>query len=96
MGGSFWWQNFWIWFMGLMTVGWICTTWIRARHGYPVEDSFGGMTPPPGHDANTPQALAERDRKIAELEERIRVLERIVTDTHKASSLREEIERLET
>lgn len=34
------------------------------------------------------------ERKIEDLEERVRVLERIVTDEHKSSSLKEEIDQL--
>lgn len=92
--GNLWWQNFWLWFMVLMTFGWVVTTWIRARYGYPVEDSLGGKTELPFHARKLEEALADRDDRIARLEERIRVLERIVTDTHKSHVLSEEIESL--
>jgi hypothetical protein len=64
---------------------WIITSWIRARHGYPIENEWGGMTHP-----NDPErerkvtALAEENEKlrghIGRLEERLAVLERIATD----------------
>ena len=45
---------------------WVITTWIRAKHGYPVEDWTGFAKPVGRGDADS-------DRKIA-------VLERIATD----------------
>ena len=27
----------------MFAVGWIVTTWIRARHGYPLDDGAGGQ-----------------------------------------------------
>ena len=44
-----------------------------------------------------PQAPAQpdpRDRELAELRERVRVLERIATDSHRTHDLAEEIEKL--
>jgi len=41
------------------------------------------------------EELADRDDKANALEERIRVLEKIVTDTHKSHALSEEIDSLE-
>jgi len=38
--------------------------------------------------------MAERDTEINKLRERIEVLEKIVTDNHKVSTLADEIERL--
>jgi hypothetical protein len=38
--------------------------------------------------------LNTAERKIDDLEERVQVLERIVTDDHKSNSLKEEIENL--
>ena len=40
------------------------------------------------------QELSDRDDKANALDERIRVLEKIVTDKHSASSLSDEIEQL--
>jgi hypothetical protein len=68
-------------------------TWVRAKHGYPVEDENCGLT---GRSYRGQRASSdlEADRKIAllstenerltgqisRLEERIAVLERIATD----------------
>lgn len=78
--------------------GWIISTWIRAKHGYPVENEFGDTVHRPhGPDADRKIELlaSENGRlkdQIVRLEERISVLERIVTD--KASRLSDEIENL--
>jgi len=80
-------MNFGGFFVPVMAIAffaWVVNTWIRARHGYPIEDGAGR----PVHRSPSPdavadqvrQALASRDATIAKLEERVRVLERIVTD----------------
>jgi len=78
-----------------MTVGWVVTTWIRAKHGYPLEDSLGGHVDRAGHpdvEKKLNDELAKRDATVAKLEERIRVLERIVTD--RSAKLDDEFDRL--
>lgn len=81
-----------------MSMGaWIITTWIRARHGYPVEGEWGGTV---GRDdpkaARQIELLSHENEKligqIGRLEERIAVLERIATD--KPARLAEEIDSL--
>ncbi|MFN0047065.1 MAG: hypothetical protein ACKVOS_11415 [Sphingorhabdus sp.] len=79
------------------TAGWIINNWIRARHGYPLENEWGGTTSKVDVDADRKIDLLSNENatlndKIGNLEERIAVLERIVTD--KAGRLSEEIERL--
>ncbi|MGB5077762.1 MAG: hypothetical protein WBO17_09810 [Sphingorhabdus sp.] len=81
----------------ICTAGWIFNTWIRARHGYPLEDEWGGKTERVGADSERKIMLlsSENDalnNKISHLEERVAVLERIVTD--RAGRLSEEIENL--
>ncbi len=81
----------------ICTVGWIFNNWIRARHGYPLENEWGGTTPKVDADGERKIALLSNENealngKIGHLEERISVLERIVTD--KAGRLSEEIENL--
>ena len=65
-------------------VAWVVNTRIRAKHGYPLDDGAGGAVyKGPSPDAVAEQvrhALESRDATIARLEERVRVLERIVTD----------------
>jgi hypothetical protein len=77
--------------------GWILNNWIRARHGYPLENEWGGQTAKVDHEADRKIMLLSSENetlngKIGHLEERIAVLERIVTD--KAGRLSEEIENL--
>jgi hypothetical protein len=36
--------NFVIAIVVVMTVGWLINNWIRAKHGYPLEDEWGGKT----------------------------------------------------
>jgi hypothetical protein len=81
----------------ICTAGWIFNNWIRARHGYPLEDEWGGKTVKVDVDGDRKIALLSNENealngKIGHLEERIAVLERIVTD--KAGRLSEEIENL--
>lgn len=81
----------------ICTAGWIFNNWIRARHGYPLEDEWGGKTAKVDGEAERKIALLSNENeslngKVGRLEERIAVLERIVTD--KAGRLSEEIERL--
>ena len=77
-------------------VGWVVTTWIRAKHGYPLDDGAGHAVykgaSPDAVAEQVRQALASRDATIAKLEERVRVLERIVTDD--SSRVAREIESL--
>ncbi len=40
------------------------------------------------------EELADRDEKVLALEERLQILEKIVTDTHLSSSLSNEIDEL--
>lgn len=59
--------------------GWLINNWIRARHGYALEDEWGGKT-----DKTDRAALQAENhdlrQQVARFEDRMRVLERIVTD----------------
>jgi hypothetical protein len=77
--------------------GWVINNWIRAKHGYALEDEWGGKTDKIGPDADRKIALLTSENenlggKISHLEERIAVLERIATD--KSTRLADEIESL--
>ena len=80
--------------------GWIINNWIRAKHGYPLENEWGGMTDAgskTGPDAERKIELlsnenAELVGKIDRLQERLAVLERIATDPAKRTA--DEIEAL--
>ena len=65
----------------ISTLGWVITTAIRARHGYPLDGEWGGKV----HkgDPATDKLVAEnQDLKatVNRLEDRLKVLERIATD----------------
>ena len=69
-------------FIGFSTVGWLINNWIRAKHGYALEDEWGGKTERAATQENT-ALQAENVRLVERLEaseDRIAVLERIVTD----------------
>ena len=72
--------------IALSFLGWIITSWIRAKHGYPIENEWGGVvTKDAGPDAirQMTQLTQENEELRAlssRLEERIEVLERIATD----------------
>jgi hypothetical protein len=87
-------QN-WVWVLipvAAILAG-VVRTWIRARHGYPLDRRSGpGPGGAPGEIGDLKAAVAARDATIERLEERVRVLERIATD--KRVALREEIDRL--
>lgn len=57
-------------------------------------DKNGNIQVPPMFDKMLAKAMAERDEQIRTMEERIQVLEQIVTDGHKRDTLAEEIESL--
>jgi len=68
--------------IGFSTVGWLVNNWIRARHGYALEDEWGGKTER-AETQETAALRAENARLVDRLEaseDRIAVLERIVTD----------------
>ncbi|MEM8694618.1 MAG: hypothetical protein AAGE05_01180 [Pseudomonadota bacterium] len=76
---------------------WIITTAIRARHGYPLENEWGGSTQKQDPENGRKIELLSNENgelkdKIVRLEERISVLERIATDG--STRLADEIENL--
>ncbi len=81
-----------------MSMGaWVITSWIRARHGYPLEGEWGGTVSKQEPEANRKIELltSENDKlhgQVSRLEERIAVLERIATDA--PGRLTAEIEKL--
>lgn len=76
---------------------WMITSWIRAKHGYPLDNEWGGAVAKSDPEADRKIALltSENDKlhgQVVRLEERIAVLERIATDV--PSRLSAEIENL--
>ena len=83
--------------IAMSMAGWIITTAIRARHGYPLEGEWGGTIHKDSPEvARQNQLLAQENDllrgKIGRLEERLSVLERIATDA--PARLTAEIENL--
>jgi hypothetical protein len=70
---------------------WLVTSWIRAKHGYPIENEWGGSVQPLKQgDDETAKALLDENKQlkanVERLEERLKVLERIATDPTKRLS----------
>lgn len=81
--------------VAISTAGWVINNWIRARHGYALEDEWGGKTDRGGPDVAklTAENTALKER-LAVFEDRVIVLERIATD--KSVGLAAQIENLRT
>jgi hypothetical protein len=83
--------------IAISTFGWVATSWIRARHGYPIENEWSGVShkADPGALRDVEQLTSENGQlksQVSRLEERIAVLERIATDP--AERTAREIEQL--
>jgi hypothetical protein len=86
--------------LGLVGIlGWVFTTWLRVRHGYPLETSWGVPVHP-----KTDREAAERIKlltsenaqlraELGSVKDRLETVERIVTD--QPSKLSREIEQLQ-
>jgi hypothetical protein len=75
--------------LGIVTVtvgGWVFTTWLRIKHGYPLESSWGRPIHP-----TTDREAAERIKlltsenaqlraELGSVKDRLETIERIVTD----------------
>lgn len=84
----------------IMTFGvaWIATTWIRVKHGYPLENSWGKAVYPKNDQAVERVKLLSQENaalqaELGSLKDRLANVERIVTDsgyhlTHEIESLR--------
>lgn len=83
--------------IAISTLGWVATSWIRARHGYPVENEWGGNVSKLDDELKRQNELlaAENERlksQVLRVEERVAVLERIATDP--GARITKEIEAL--
>ena len=81
--------------IALCTAGWLINNWIRAKHGYDLEDEWGGKTSRADRSAELDGLRGENAKLVERLnahEDRLKVLERIVTD--RGYSLSDEIEAL--
>ena len=71
--------------VAISTIGWLISSWIRARHGYPLENEWSGTTHKGDPAAERRVELLEDENgrlrgQVGRLEERLAVLERIATD----------------
>ena len=66
--------------------GWVFTTWLRVKHGYPLEGSWGqALKPGTTNEAVerlklVTQENAQLAAELGALKDRVQVLERIATD----------------
>ena len=78
--------------------GWIFTTWLRIKNGYPLENSWGKAIYPQKNDEMVErirlisQENAQLRAELGSVKDRLANVERIVTDS--AHSLDREIEQL--
>ena len=83
--------------VGTITFGWIVNTWLRIKHGYPLENSWGKAVYPKNDQAVErvkllTQENAELRAELGSMKDRLANVERIVTDG--GYQLTHEIERL--
>lgn len=84
--------------VGLGVAGWVFTTWLRIKNGYPLDGAWGQAVYPKtdGETAERVKLLTQENAQLrAELgsiKDRLATVERIVTD--EAHSLTREIEDL--
>lgn len=84
--------------LGLVAISysaWLVSSWIRAKHGYAIENEWSGKTEK--SDVAMTALRQENDllkARLAAFEDRVMVLERIVTDDRQAIFVAQEIESL--
>jgi hypothetical protein len=83
-------------FMG--TIGYVVSQWLRMRHGYPLENSWGKPLLPHGGGETMErvkllaQENAQLRAEVGSMKDRLQVLERIVVDS--GTRLANEIDNL--
>ncbi|OQW39298.1 MAG: hypothetical protein A4S12_02520 [Proteobacteria bacterium SG_bin5] len=79
-------------------IGWVVTTWLRVRHGYPLDGQWGQALYPKRQDETVErvrllsQENAQLRAELSAVKDRLANVERIVTDG--AHGLEREIEAL--
>lgn len=80
------------------TIGWVVTTWLRVRHGYPLDGAWGQAVYPRKDDEAIErirllsQENAQLRAELGSIKDRLANVERIVTDS--SHMLDREIEQL--
>jgi hypothetical protein len=78
--------------------GWVLTTWLRVKHGYPLDGAWGQAVYPKTSDETMErvkllsQENAQLRAEMGAVKDRLAVIERIVTD--EGSRVAREIEAL--
>ena len=85
--------------IGIMAVGgWVFTTWLRVKNGYPLDGAWGQAVYPKSSDEAMErvklisQENAQLRAELGSVKDRLAVIERIVTD--ESHRLSDEIEAL--
>ena len=85
--------------VGLAAVlGWVFTTWLRVKHGYPLDGAWGQAIYPKSNDEMTERVKllssenAQLRAELGSIKDRLATVERIVTDD--SHRLTQEIEAL--
>ncbi|WP_340587023.1 hypothetical protein [Erythrobacter alti] len=84
--------------IGTITLGWVANTWMRIRHGYPLENSWGKAVYPKSAENEERVKLLSQENaalraELGSMKDRLANVERIVTDsgyqlTHEIETLR--------
>ena len=85
--------------LGVLAIGgWIITTWLRIKHGYPLENSWGKPVYPQKNEEIIERVRlissenAQLKAELGSMKDRLATVERIVTDD--SHRLTQEIESL--
>jgi len=79
-------------------LGWVLTTWLRIKHGYPLDGAWGQAVYPKTSDESVERIKllstenAQLRAEIGSIKDRLATIERIVTDD--SHRLTQEIESL--
>ena len=81
-----------------ISAGWVITTWMRIKNGYPLENSWGKAVYPKSQENEERVKLLSQENaalraELGSMKDRLANVERIVTDsgyhlTHEIESLR--------
>lgn len=72
--------------VGICVAGWVFTTWLRIKNGYPLETSWGTPLHPSNSRENTERIKlltsenAQLRAELGSIKDRLETVERIVTD----------------
>jgi hypothetical protein len=85
--------------LGILAIGgWILTTWMRIKHGYPLDGAWGQAVYPKNTDETVERVKlisaenAQLRAELGSIKDRLATVERIVTDD--SHRLTQEIEAL--